>query len=140
SSDWHRRCDVHGEVNRMMSAADVVETGRRHAGRVLVVDDSKLVRVMVGKHLVGAGFEVEEASSGSHAVQALSHSAFDAVITDLRMPDIDGFEVLAAVKRLAPDTEVVLLTGASSSDLDNALKALRLGAHDYLRKPLPSPD
>jgi two-component system, cell cycle response regulator len=109
-------------------------------GRILVVDDSRLVRVMLTQYLVAAGFHVDEAESGTAAQEMLTAGNYDVVVTDLQMPGLDGFEVLAAAKRLAQGIEVIVLTGAHSQDMGSAVRALRMGAHDYLTKPPPSAD
>jgi len=104
-----------------------------------VVDDSRPVRLVVTRQLEAAGYTVGQAEDGDRALELIGKGAFDIVITDLRMPGLDGFEVLAATKRLAPGVEVIILTGAHSEDMSAAVRALRLGAHDYLTKP-PYPD
>jgi two-component system cell cycle response regulator len=109
-------------------------------GRILLVDDSQLVRVTLAQHLVAAGFQVDEAESGAIALERLSHGSYDVVITDLRMPGLDAFEVLAAAKQVAGGVEVIVLTGAHGDDMSAAMRALRLGAHDYLVKPPQSAD
>ena len=105
-------------------------------GRVLVVDDSELARALVARVLFDAGFEVSSAADGAAALRSLDHQSFDVVITDLRMPEVDGLMVLAAVKERAVGTEVIILTGTHAHDIEYALKALRLGAHDFMAKPL----
>jgi two-component system, cell cycle response regulator len=109
-------------------------------GRVLVVDDSRLVRMVVARYLKAAGYDVEDADSGARALEKVATGAYDVVITDLRMPGLDGFEVLATVKRLAPAVEVIILTGTHAKDVGCAIRALRLGAHDYLTKPPANAD
>jgi two-component system cell cycle response regulator len=109
-------------------------------GSVLVVDDSRLVRTVVSKHLKAAGFSVDEADNGQTAMHTLSKGSYDVIITDLKMPELDGFGVLAAVKRLGLSVEVIILTGAHAQDMSSAVRALRLGAHDYLTKPPASAD
>src|SRR6266571_6758116 len=101
----------------------------------LVGGDSRLVRTMVAMHLKSARYAVEEAEDGEAAMRLLSRGTFDVIITDLRMPELDGFGVLAAVKRLGLTVEVIILTGAHAQDMSSAVRALRLGAHDYLTKP-----
>ncbi len=104
-------------------------------GRVLIADDSRVVRALVGSHLAAAGYEIREAADGNAALAALEQGGLDVVITDLNMPGHDGFEVLASAKKIAPGVEVIILTGAHSNDMDAAIRALRMGAHDYLIKP-----
>src|SRR5260370_28383806 len=127
---------------RAMGEEPSVESGgpAEPRGSVLVVDDSRLVRTMVAVHLKSAGLAVEEAENGEAALRLLSRGTFDVIITDLRMPELDGFGVLAAVKRLGLTVEVIILTGAHAQDMSSAVRALRLGAHDYLTKPPSSAD
>ena len=108
--------------------------------RVLVVDDARLVRVMITGILWRAGFDADEAPSGAAALEMLRREAYDVVISDLNMPGIDGFQLLAAVKQLSPSIEVIILTGTRAQDVDSAVAALRLGAHDYLSKPPANAD
>jgi diguanylate cyclase (GGDEF)-like protein len=103
--------------------------------RILVVDDSRVVRAVLASALRGGGYEVEEASGGAEALHLLARGNHEAVITDLRMPGLDGFQVLEEVKRLDPDVEVIVLTGTHGGDVGCAVRALRMGAHDYLSKP-----
>jgi two-component system cell cycle response regulator len=109
-------------------------------GRVLVVDDSRLVRAMVANIVRNGGFEADEAEDGGRALALLATKVYDVVITDLNMPGMDGFEVLAGVHRASPNVEVIVLTGALAQDVSCAVRALRLGAHDYLAKPPANPD
>jgi diguanylate cyclase (GGDEF)-like protein len=108
--------------------------------RVLVVDDARLVRAMMTTILRRGGFETEEASDGGAALEMLARQTFDVVITDLKMPGTDGFQVLSGVKRIAPHVEVIILTGTHANDVSCAVRALRLGAHDYLSKPPSNAD
>jgi two-component system, cell cycle response regulator len=109
-------------------------------GRVLIVDDARVVRAVVARTLSRAGYQTEEAANGAEALRRLAAESYDVVITDLRMPELGGLELLASVKRLAPTVEVIILTGTHAQDMSYAVKALRLGAHDYLTKPPSSPD
>jgi diguanylate cyclase (GGDEF)-like protein len=109
-------------------------------GRVLIVDDSPIVRALVGGYLRNAGFSVEEAGDGAEALRRLESHTFDVIITDLRMPELDGFGLLEAVKRKNAGPEVILLTGTHAHDMGSAIRALRLGAHDFLTKPPSGPD
>ena len=112
----------------------------RSLGKILVVDDARLIRVILRGILTTGGYEVAEADGGAKALEMLSKGGYDAVITDLKMPDLDGFGVLAGVKRVAPSVEVIILTGTHAKDMRCAVRALRLGAHDYLSKPPSGPD
>ena len=102
--------------------------------RVLVVDDEAIVRRTLSRILTSQGALVVEANGGAEAIAALARDPFDVVITDIRMPDIDGIEVLRAVREKDLDASVVLITGAPEAD--SAITALRLGAFDYVSKPV----
>ena len=129
-----------------MRTASVVETheptytGRRKpmAASILVVDDEPASRDGLYDVLSDAGYEVTAASSGEEGLAALAHADFDLVITDLKMPGIDGLALLREVHKLCPQTLVVLVTAHAS--VDSAVDALRQGAHDYMLKPLAYDD
>jgi two-component system cell cycle sensor histidine kinase/response regulator CckA len=109
-------------------------------GRILLADDSAIVRSLVGGFLRSAGFEVDEAEDGPSAMRQLESNVYDVVVTDLHMPAPDGFAILETVKLRELGTEVVILTGSMAKDINAAIRALRLGAHDYLTKPLAGPE
>ncbi len=100
---------------------------------VLVVDDKKNMLRLMTKVLKGDA-QVLTAYNGTDAIRILADQAVDVVLCDLRMPDLDGIEVLKACKKLRPQTEFVLMTGYAS--VGTAVDALRLGAYDYLTKPI----
>lgn len=100
---------------------------------ILLVDDEKLIRNSFSWELRAAGFTVAVAADGGEAVEMLARESFDLVITDLKMPVLDGFGVLKAVKNNTPQTSVIILTGYG--DMRSAIDALRLGADDFTHKP-----
>src|SRR4030042_6307741 len=102
-------------------------------GRLLVVDDEPSVRDSLQGILEQEGQQVSTAGSGEEALALLSEHSFDLILLDLKMPGIDGLEVMKGAKRPAPDTVVIMLTAYGT--LDSAIGALRHGAHDYLLKP-----
>jgi len=102
-------------------------------GKVLVVDDQKNMRATTAILLRQAGYRVEEAEDGASAIQRLQQDAFDVVLTDLRMPSTDGMELLRAVQRASPETQVIVMTAYGT--IESAVEAIRLGAHDFLEKP-----
>jgi len=106
--------------------------------RVLVVDDEGANRYSVCKTLQKVGYQVAEAANGQEALDLLAKQQYDVVLTDIRMPGIDGVELLRKIKESSPDAIVILMTGYAS--LSSAVEALRLGAHDYLIKPSTSQD
>jgi DNA-binding response OmpR family regulator len=105
---------------------------------VLVVDDEGANRYSVSKTLQRVGYFVSEAASGEDALELMKKQHFDVVLTDIRMPGLDGVELLRKIKEEAPDAIVILMTAYAS--LGTAVEALRLGAHDYLIKPSSSQD
>lgn len=105
---------------------------------VLVVDDEGANRYSVSKTLQRVGYIVSEAASGEDALEMMTKQMFDVVLTDIRMPGLDGVELLRRIKEEAPDVIVILMTAYAS--LGTAVEALRLGAHDYLIKPSSSQD
>ena len=101
--------------------------------RVLVVDDEKSMRELLAITLEREGYEVSLAEGGEAAIDAMRRDAFDAVITDLRMPKVDGLQVLRSVKDLSPETMVIMVTAVVSTE--TAVEAMKLGAYDYITKP-----
>jgi len=99
-----------------------------------VVDDDASVRAVVGRMLQLGGADVVRAAGGREAIEALRDSQFDVVLTDLRMPDLDGTQVLREARQMDLDVPVVVLTGIG--DAAATIEALRLGACDCLAKPL----
>lgn len=104
---------------------------------ILVVDDEPNVLATVQAILQQEGYQVAAAQGGSEAISAIQSGHYDLVLTDLKMPGIDGLGVLAAVRKYSPDTVTVMMTGYAS--LDSALEAVQLGAYEYLLKPTEVP-
>jgi PAS domain S-box-containing protein len=100
---------------------------------ILFVDDEEIIRKSLVRELRLEGFAVNPVADGGEAISALQETRYDLVITDLMMPGIDGLGVLKNVKRLAPQTGVIILTGYG--DMRSAIDALRLGADDFTLKP-----
>ena len=101
-------------------------------GRVLLVDDKESILQLLVR-ILGETYDLTLAQDGTRALATLSAGEFDVVLTDIRMPGADGFEVLRAVKSRSPASEVVLITAFAS--VPKAVEAMRLGAFDYLQKP-----
>jgi signal transduction histidine kinase len=101
--------------------------------RVLVVDDEKPVRDLVSSLVADMGEEVEVAADGAEAWEMLQHTPYDLVITDLKMPRMDGIELLKQIRKTPGETMVIILTGYAS--VQTAIESLRLGAYDYIEKP-----
>ncbi len=101
--------------------------------RVLVVDDDGEMADTVADYLNGAGYRAECAVGGKAAVAALKKKEIDAVVTDLRMDEVDGFDVLAASQQLDPSRPILIMTAYGT--IDGAIEAVRRGAFHYLTKP-----
>jgi len=101
--------------------------------RVLLVDDDELTRVTHVRGLKRSGFEVRAVESAESALQHLSEDPFDVVLTDLRMPGMDGLALLRTVREQYPEVDVILMTAHAS--VETAVAALKEGASDYLAKP-----
>lgn len=101
--------------------------------RLLLVDDEAgFIRVMQ-KRLSRRGYVVDTAGSGAEALRALRNAIYDAAVFDLKMDDMDGFELLRVVRRMAPEMAVIMLTGHGGAE--EAREGMRLGAAGYLLKP-----
>jgi two-component system response regulator MprA len=101
--------------------------------RILVIDDEPSMRELLGIMLRKEGFEVLLADSRASAAAMLARGPVSMVITDVKLPDGDGIEILRHVKAAAPETVVIVMTAFGSTQ--TAVGALKLGAHDYLIKP-----
>ncbi|MBI5408954.1 MAG: sigma-54-dependent Fis family transcriptional regulator [Nitrospirae bacterium] len=105
--------------------------------KVLVIDDEAIVRTSCERALTPEGYEVKAVSSGKEGVELLQKESFALVLLDLKMPDMDGIEVLNKINETWPDTKVVMITGYST--VETAVQALRLGAYNFIEKPF-TPD
>ena len=101
--------------------------------KILVVDDEKLMRVSLEDKLVKEGYAVTSLSNATEGIKVLQSENFDAVITDVRLPKMDGIEFLREIKKSSPDTVVIIMTAYGS--IENAVVAMKEGAYDYVTKP-----
>jgi len=101
--------------------------------RILVVEDNAFLRTSLVQNLCALGYEAQPAACGSEAIPLFRNSNFHMVLLDLRMPHIDGFEVLKTFKELAPKISVIIIT--AFADLGNVQKCRGLGAADVISKP-----
>ncbi|HEX5635220.1 MAG TPA: response regulator [Gemmatimonadales bacterium] len=101
---------------------------------ILVIDDEEVVRRSFHRALDDAHCHVELAGDGEVGLRALGRQPFDVVLLDLKMPAMDGVEVLGAIKQRWPETEVIVITGYP--EVETAKQAIRLGAYDFLAKPV----
>jgi len=102
--------------------------------RILLIDDDPAMLTSVGDYLKARGHQVHLARDGRKGLEVFKDEEPEIVITDIRMPGIDGFEVLRKVRERAPDTEVIMVTGYG--EIDAAVQAMREGAFDFFTKPL----
>ena len=100
---------------------------------VLVIDDDAHIRSSIGRFLIARGHTVIEAADGEKGIEVVESQAVDIVITDVKMPGMDGFEVLRRMRSVAPEIEVIVITGVNESE--NAFRALREGVFDFFTKP-----
>jgi DNA-binding NtrC family response regulator len=100
---------------------------------VLILDDEKRFTEELAEFLENSGFQAFEANSASHGLSLLKTQPIDLLILDVRLPGIDGLDILKEVKVTYPHLEVIVVSG--HGDMDTVIKAMRLGAFDYLRKP-----
>jgi DNA-binding NtrC family response regulator len=105
--------------------------------RILVIDDEEGVRTFVAEALERDGHEVVEVEDGGAGITAAREEPFDVVVTDLKMPKVDGMTVVRTLRSEQPDVELIVLT--AHGDVASAVEAMKLGVYDYLQKPLPSP-
>jgi len=101
--------------------------------RIAIVDDEEIVCRRLSQTLTGEGFEVESFIMGRSFLERMMQQAFDIVFLDLRLPDLDGIEILERVKKLKQETEVIIITGHQS--VETAVEAMRNGAYHYISKP-----
>ena len=106
--------------------------------RLLLVDDEARFVETLSKRLTARGFDVEGALGGPQALELLDARPFDVVLLDVWMPGMDGLEVLKAIRRLHPSVKVILVSGNAS--INAAIEGMRLGAVDYLLKPVEIDD
>ena len=100
---------------------------------ILVVDDEEIMRDLVAKIMIKAGYKVDVAGSVAAARQMLARTSFDMVISDVQMPEESGFDLLKEIKENSPSTAVIMMTGYA--DTFTIKDALMLGADEYITKP-----
>ena len=105
---------------------------------ILVIDDDRLIRFFISAILKEDGYHIEEAGNGRSGLEKLRTAEFELVITDLRMPDISGMDVLCEGRKIRPEARWIIITAYGS--VESAVEAMKMGASDYLTKPFGSPD
>ncbi len=102
--------------------------------KILIVDDDALVNLSLSEFLALEGYSILNASNGRQALDKLRNNHIDVVITDIKMPEMDGTQLLNAIKHDFPETYVIMVTGFGS--IENAVEAIKQGAFDYITKPV----
>ncbi|BBO71980.1 acetoacetate metabolism regulatory protein AtoC [Desulfosarcina alkanivorans] len=101
--------------------------------RILFVDDDRDILAMVEQYLTIKGYDVTTVDNGIEAVGIVKEKEIDIVFTDYKMPEFNGLELLVAIKKYRPQTEVIIVTGYGS--MESAIQAMKFGSYDYLQKP-----
>ena len=103
--------------------------------RILIVDDEPMICDILARRLAREGFACVKANDGREALHYFDQEAFSLMISDVKMPEMDGIELLRRVKALNPSMVVILMT--AYPEIDRAVEAMRLGAYDFITKPIP---
>lgn len=106
--------------------------------KILVAEDEEIMRITVVDHLRSHGWQVDEAKTGTRALELIKQNRYQLLLSDIRMPGLDGEALLCEVKMLTPHTEVVMMTAHGSTD--TAVNCLKNGAADYIQKPFDLDD
>jgi two-component system, NtrC family, response regulator PilR len=118
-----------------------VQVGQAEGGmRILVVDDEKIKRVTLADDLAGEGHEVVTAADGQQAAELLDREVFDVLITDLKMPRLDGMELLKRLKANPEHEDVAVILMTAYGSIPVAVEAMKLGAFDFVTKPFRNED
>ena len=102
-------------------------------GRILIADDEEIVIRSCLRILSAGDYQIDTARDGLEALRKVSDNDYDVLILDIKMPKIDGMEVLQRIKEAHPDIDVIMMTGLH--EIETAVQAMKLGAFDYLPKP-----
>jgi DNA-binding NtrC family response regulator len=100
---------------------------------ILFVDDDTVILDMVDRYLKREGYRINLAKDAQSALHLLKSKSIDIVFTDFKMPEMNGIELLSAIKEYRPDTEVIIVTGHGT--MESAIQAMKIGSYDYLQKP-----
>jgi len=118
--------------------AEQTSTATQTKARILLVDDDPIILDSLSGFLTVEGYEVAAAATVTEAIRRLEGSRFNLVITDVSMPDRDGFELLRVVRESFPEIVIILITGYGT--VESAVEAIKQGAYDYLTKPIIDDD
>ncbi len=111
-------------------------TFKQEPGRLLVVDDNKVNRILLSRGLEGNGHKVETAENGKQALEKLRTDSFDLVLLDIEMPEMNGYQVLEVCLQDDELRNIPIIMTSSLDEIDSVVKCIELGAEDYLNKPV----
>ncbi len=103
--------------------------------RILVVDDEEAFRTALTARLKVRGFDTTAVGTGREALDEIKKTSYDVILLDIKMPEMNGIEALAEIKKINPLLDVIILTGHAS--VDAAVEITKLGGYDYVLKPCP---
>ena len=109
---------------------------RQEPGRLLVVDDNRVNRILLSRGLEGQGHKVATAENGKQALEKLRSDSFDLVLLDIEMPEMNGYQVLETCLQDSELREIPIIMTSSLDEIDSVVKCVELGAEDYLNKPI----
>jgi len=101
--------------------------------RILIVDDEKNIRTTLSSYLISLGYEQEIAVNGQEALDKLKDSKYDLILLDIKMPVMNGIQILKEMRRLEDKTNVIMMTAYGT--IENAVESMKLGAVDFISKP-----
>ena len=100
---------------------------------ILIIDDEPLMRLSISDALKAEGYNIASVESGGEGLKAIKDNAYDIVITDLKLPEVDGLQILKGCRQYSPVTKILMITAHGS--VETAVEAMKLGAYDYITKP-----
>src|SRR4051812_40156660 len=101
--------------------------------RILVIDDEHTIRELLRNELGRQCYAVDVAVDGEEGIAKVRQEKYDIVISDIKMPRMDGMQALSEIKKISPETEVIMITGYAT--VENAVQAMKSGAYDFIQKP-----
>jgi DNA-binding NtrC family response regulator len=104
---------------------------------ILVIDDEEIVRISCQRALTPEGYTVDVAADGLEGLKLVKEKSYDLILTDLKMPNMDGMEVIENIRKTQPQAKIIVITGYST--IETAVKAIKMGAFNYIEKPF-TPD
>jgi len=112
----------------------IMKKDRNHKYSLLIVDDEPLIRQSLYEIFRIEGYQADMAQSGEEALEKIEANKFDIILTDLKLPQMSGIDLLVKSKELSPETEVILITGYGT--IESAVDAMKRGAYEYITKPI----